>query len=102
MQFAIETELVSIVTAPLRAIALPDTLAPVVKVTLASAKIFPTNAVVVPRVAELPTCQNTLQLLPPLITLTEEALAVVSVLPILKRKTAFGFPCASRINDPVS
>ena len=56
-----ETVLVSIVTAPFRARALPDTLAPVFRVMLVSARIFPTNVVVVPSVAELPTCQNTLQ-----------------------------------------
>ena len=57
------TLLVSIVTAPFRAKALPDTLAPVFRVMLVSARIFPANAVPVPRVAELPTCQNTLQVL---------------------------------------
>ena len=56
-----ETVFVSSVTAPFRARALPDTLAPVFMVMLVSARIFPTNVVVVPRVAELPTCQNTLQ-----------------------------------------
>ena len=55
------TVLESIVTAPFRARALPDTFAPVLRVMLVSARIFPTNVVVVPRVAELPTCQKTLQ-----------------------------------------
>ena len=50
----------SIVTAPFCARALPESVASVVSVTLASAKIFPTNVVVVPIVAELPTCQKTL------------------------------------------
>ena len=54
------TVLVSIVTAPFRARALPDTFALVVRVMLVSARIFPMNVVVVPRVAELPTCQKTL------------------------------------------
>lgn len=49
--------LLSNVTAPLRANARPATVAPVVTVTLVSARILPTNAVLVPRVAELPTCQ---------------------------------------------
>ena len=35
-------------------------LAPVFSVMLVSARMSPTNAVVVPSVAELPTCQNTL------------------------------------------
>ena len=54
--------LVSIVTAPPDAKALPEMLAFVVSVMLASARMFPSNEVEVPRVAELPTCQNTLQL----------------------------------------
>lgn len=53
--------LVSIVTAPLRARARPFKFAPVFRVMLVSASMFPTKFVVVPRVAELPTCQNTLQ-----------------------------------------
>src|SRR6185436_1111650 len=50
----------SSVTAPFRARALPDTLAPVARVMLVSARILPANEVPVPRVAELPICQNTL------------------------------------------
>lgn len=61
VQNAAETALVSIVTAPVRAKALPDKVVLVVKVMLASARMSPTNAVAVPRVAELPTCQNALQ-----------------------------------------
>lgn len=77
-----ETRLVSIVTAPLRARVLPLTFAPVSSVMLVSARILPLNAVVVPRVAELPTCQKILQSCAPLMTRTDELLAVVSVLPI--------------------
>jgi len=62
------TMLLSSVTAPFRARTLPDTLAPLLRVMLASAKMFPTNLVVVPRVAELPTCQKTLHGLAPLIS----------------------------------
>jgi hypothetical protein len=76
------TWFVSIVTAPLRARPLPDTLAPVVRVMLVRARMLPTNTVPVPMVAELPTCQNTLQPTPPLVTRIDELLAVVSVLPI--------------------
>jgi len=97
-----ETLLVSIVTAPLRAKALPDTLAPVLRVTLVSARIFPANVVVVPIVAELPTCQNTLQGLPPLTIRTDAWLAVVSVLPIWKMKTALALPWALSVSAPVS
>ena len=87
-----ETMLLSSVTAPVCAKALPDTLAPVFKVMLVSARMFPMNEVVVPRVAELPTCQNTLQPEPPLMMFTDELLAVVSVLPIWKMKTALALP----------
>ena len=52
--------LVSSVTAPVRAKALPSRVAPLFIVMLASARMLPLNAVRVPRVAELPTCQNTL------------------------------------------
>jgi hypothetical protein len=49
---------------------------------LVSAMMLPLNTVVVPRVAELPTCQKMLQSSAPLRTRTDELLAVVSVLPI--------------------
>jgi len=52
---AILMVLVSIVTAPFRAKARPaNSIAPVAKLILVSATIFPTNLVVVPSVAELP------------------------------------------------
>ena len=54
------TVLESIVTAPFRARDLPDKVALVLSVMLVSARIFPMNAVPVPIVAELPTCQKTL------------------------------------------
>ena len=51
--------LVSIVTAPICARALPFRIcAAVLRVMLSSARIFPWNKVLVPSVAELPTCQN--------------------------------------------
>jgi hypothetical protein len=52
--------LVSRVTAPLMAKALPSIPAAVVNVMLVRAIMFPANMVPVPMVAELPTCQNTL------------------------------------------
>jgi hypothetical protein len=58
---------------------------------LVRARIFPANDVAVPSVAELPTCQNTLHSDPPLIITTDEALAVVKVLPILKMNSALAF-----------
>jgi hypothetical protein len=56
--------------------------APVFRVMLVRARIFPWNVVVVPRVAELPTCQNTFESVKLLLKITDELLAVVSVLPI--------------------
>ena len=58
--------LASIDTAPLPfacipARALPDRVAPVLRVMLVCARLVPMKSVVVPRVAELPTCQKTLQ-----------------------------------------
>ena len=97
-----ETLLVFNVTAPVCANKLPFTFAPLFRVMDVRARIFPTNVVVVPRVAELPTCQNTLQSEPPLITLTTALLAVVSVLPIRKMKTELGSPWASRVTVPVN
>jgi hypothetical protein len=49
------------VTAPVWACTRPLRVAPVLSVAEASARIVPTNAVDVPKVAELPTCQKTLQ-----------------------------------------
>ena len=71
--------LLSSVTAPLRARSRPSTVAPVVTVIDVSAKMLPLNVVVVPSVAELPTCQKTLQDWAPLMRLTVLAEAVVSV-----------------------
>src|SRR3989442_4866514 len=95
-----ETLLVSIVTAPLSAKALPDTLAPVVREMLATARIFPVNAVPVPSVGELPTAQNTLvSRAPPLMT-TDELIAVVRVLPILKTQIEPAGPL--RVSRPLT
>ena len=76
------TWVLSSVTAPFRARTLPITLAPLFRVILVSATMLPSNEVPVPRVAELPVCQNTPQLEALLVSSTEEPLAVVSVLPI--------------------
>ncbi len=68
----------------------------------AKARIFPSKLVAVPSVAELPTCQKTLQGLAPLISNTLELLAVMRVLPIWKMKTALELPWALRVTCPVS
>ena len=98
--------LASSVTAPLRAKALPSVIvAPVSIVMLVYARICPSNAVVVPSVAELPTCQNILQpgvAEPALIVTTEELVAVVSVVPIWKINCAAELPWSLRVSVPVS
>lgn len=89
---------VSRVTAPLRASARPTTVAPVVRVMLCSAMTVPTSLELVPSVAELPTCQKTLQERAPLIRLTWLPDPVVSVEPAWKTQTAFGSLAASRVS----
>ena len=93
---------VSSVTAPFRASTRPSTVAPVVTVMLVSARIVPRKLEPVPSVAELPTCQKTLQAWAPLIRFTWLADAVVSVEPAWKTKTAFGSPPALSVSVPVS
>jgi hypothetical protein len=66
-----------------------------------NAKIVPTKVVLVPSVAELPTCQNTLHGEAPLMRLTVLFDAVIKVEPAWKMKTALGSPCASRVTVPV-
>ena len=94
------TLLVSNVTAPFRASALPFSVAPLVNVMEARAITFPVIVVPVPSVAELPTCQKTFLAWAPPMRLTLPA-AVVSVDPIWKMKTAFGSPLPSRVRFPV-
>jgi hypothetical protein len=101
-QIELEMPLVSIVTAPLRASARPEIVAPVATVMLVKARMFPENRVSVPSVAELPICQNTLHRDAMLMRETLEVLAVVSVLPIWKTNTAAGFPRAFSVSVPVS
>jgi len=74
--------LLSKVTAPFRARALPLRVAPVVSVIEVRAKMFPANVLLVPRVAEDPTCQKTLAARALLIRSTLLLDAVVNVLPI--------------------
>ena len=89
------------VTAPLRASSLPVILAPVVALMDVRAMMVPLNVEFVPRVAELPTCQNTLQACAPLIKATVLSEAVVSVEAISKMNTAFESPWASSVTVPV-
>ena len=88
------------VTAPLRASTRPAMVSPVVTVIDVRARTVPVKSECVPRVAELPTCQNTLQAWAPLVRMTLLAESVVSVEGAWKMKTAFGSPPASRVSDP--
>lgn len=89
------------VTAPDCASNLPWIVAPLSAVIDVEAITVPTRFDVVPRVAELDTCQKTLHAveLPRITTLL--ALAVISVDAVWKMKTAFGSPWVSRVSVPV-
>ncbi len=76
------TLFVSNVTAPLRANKRPLIEAPVVAVTEVKAMILPANVELVPRVAEEPTSQKTLQACAPLSRMTLLDGAVVKVDPL--------------------
>lgn len=95
------TVLESTVTAPLRASTRPSTFAPVVIVVDVKETMVPLKIEFVPSVAELPTCQMTLQACAPLRRTMELAPAVVSVEADLNIKTASGSFCASRVSVPV-
>jgi hypothetical protein len=90
------------VTAPVCAKTRPSTLAPESSVTEANARIVPTKDVVLPSVAELPTCQKTLQAWAPFSRTTDAADAVVKVDPAWKINTALGSPPAFKVSGPVS
>jgi len=76
--------LLSKVTAPLRAKALPLRTAPVPSEMEERARMSPAKVELVPRVAELPICQKTLAALAPLMSTTLLLVAVVSALAIWK------------------
>jgi hypothetical protein len=88
------------VTAPLRASTRPMMVSPVVTVIDVRARTLPWNAEPVPRVAELPTCQKTLQAWAPLVRRTSLAEPVVSAEPTWKMNTALGSPRAFRVSEP--
>ena len=90
------------VTAPLRAKRLPSTVTPSFIEIDVKARMLPWNAVLVPSVAELPTCQKTLHAWAPPMRLTLLPDAVISVEPAWKTKTALGSPWASSVKAPVS
>ena len=69
---------------------------------LVNARIVPRKVEPVPSVAELPTCQKTLQDWAPLIRLTVLPEPVVRVEPAWKTKTAFGSPPPLSVSAPES
>src|SRR6185503_18768341 len=90
----------SSVTAAVRANSRPSTVAPVVTVIEAIARILPLNTELVPSVAELPTCQKTFAAWAPPLKITCRPTVVVRVEPIWKMNTAFASPWASRVRSP--
>ena len=64
--------------------------------------MVPTKAVLVPNVAEVPTCQKTLQGLAPLARTILESVAVIRVDVIWKIQTVSASPWASSVRVPVS
>ena len=99
LQEAKLTVLLSSVTVPFRAKALPTRLAPLFIVMDVSARMLPTNVVVVSMVAELLTSHCTLQELP--VVVTVEPGEVMSELDIWKVHEAEELPSASRMSVPV-
>jgi hypothetical protein len=100
-QTGLVTVFESNVTEPLRAISRPWTVAFVLAVIDVNASTVPTKVEPTPSVAELPTCQKTLQGWPPLMTITLLFTAVMRVDPAWKIHTAPGSPWASRVRVPV-
>jgi hypothetical protein len=88
------------VTPPLRTSARPWSDAPVAIEMDVNARMLPTKEAVVPSVAELPTCQNTLQACTPPERTTWLAGATISVLTLWKMKTELASP--TRVTVPVS
>lgn len=89
------------VTAAFNAYSPPETLTPAFTVIEVKARILPAKTVAVPSVAEDSTCQKMLHAFAPLMRITDEAVAVVSVDLTWKIKTASGLFCPSRISVPV-
>ena len=92
--------LLAIVTEPILANPLPLSVAPVLKVMDCIAITVPLKTEVVPKVAELPTCQKILDANAPPLRITLRPGVVVSVDAICIMKTAFAFPFASKVRSP--
>ena len=91
---------VSRVTAALRARARPWTVTPAETVMELRARMLPVKSEFVPSVAELPTCQKTLQACAPLMRVMVLLEAVMSVESVWKMKTEVGSPAPSRVRGP--
>jgi hypothetical protein len=65
------------------------------------AMMVPTKVELLPSVAELPTCQKTLQARAPFVRMTLLFEAVMSADETWKMKTAFGSPPAFRVSAPL-
>ena len=78
----------------------PSTATPVFTVMALATSREPANVESTPSVAELPTCQNTLQAWAPLTSTTWLFTPVMSVDPAWKTKTAFGSPSPSSVSVP--
>jgi hypothetical protein len=102
MHASLTIVLVFRVTAPFRANSWPWTLAPFFALIEMSASTDPTKEELVPKDADVPTCQKTLQAWAPPVKIIELAVAVVSVDAVLKINTALGSPPALRVKVPVT
>jgi hypothetical protein len=76
------TRSLSSVTAPIRAKRLPLTVTPSFTVIDSDARMIPAKLDAVPTVADVATCQITLRACAPLMSTTDDAVAVVRVVPI--------------------
>jgi len=101
MQVSLTIVLVFRVTAPFRANSWPWNPAPFFALIEIRASTDPTKEELVPKEADEPTCQKTLQAWAPPVKTTELALAVMSVDAVLKINTALGSPPASSVKAPV-
>ena len=90
----------AIVTPPVLAKALPSRVAPVLNVMDCIAITVPLKTEVVPKVAELPTCQKILAADAPPLRITLRADVVVSEDAICIIKTALASPFASKVTSP--
>jgi hypothetical protein len=86
-QVELVNTLLSNVTEAFLAKARPSTVALVLRVIAVKARMLPTKEVLVPRVADEPTCQNTLHACAPPVRTTELPEPVMSVLPAWKMNT---------------